>query len=186
MDIKIALFVLTVLFEFLLGGSFILSLLYPKHRIWPPPKKSSIQYWYIHTLTETSILSFLILGVLDYDTFILKHNSRFVIASLLIVAGGTIFLWAFKILSVNTSLGAKRKLITCGPYKYSRNPQYLGVILFFLGFMTAFNSVYTYVTGINGIILFILALFSEEPWLKDQYKKEYDKYCKKVPRIIKI
>jgi protein-S-isoprenylcysteine O-methyltransferase Ste14 len=184
--IRIVIFTVAILLELVLCGSLILTLRYPKHRIWPPPKKNSWQYWYIHTLTETSIFFVLILGILDWNTSFLTHESRFVFASLLIAVGGTTYLWSLRTLSVNTSLGLKGKLTTHGPYEYSRNPQYVGAILFFVGSMIVFNSIYAYITGTIGIALFILAPFTEEPWLQQQYKGEYDEYCRKVPRFIKI
>jgi len=91
MDAKIAVFAATILFELLLGGSLILTLLYPKHGTWPPPRKNSWQYWYIHVLTEASIFGVLVLGVLDWNSFILAHGSRFVLASLLIAVGSVCF-----------------------------------------------------------------------------------------------
>jgi len=183
MDAKIAVFAATLLFELLLGGSFILTLLYPKHRVWPPPRKNSWQYWYIHVLTEASIFGVLVMGVLDWNSSFLIHESRFILASLLIAIGSVLFVWALRTLSINKSLGMGGGLTTRGPYKYSRNPQYVGATLFFVGFMVAFNSLYAYITGTIGIALFILASFTEEPWLRERYRG-YDEYCKKVPRFV--
>jgi protein-S-isoprenylcysteine O-methyltransferase Ste14 len=100
------------------------------------------------------------------------------------IVGATIFLTALYTLSINTSLGLKGKLITKGPYRYSRNPQYIGAVLFFSGTMLLFNSFYAVVIGIIGNVWFLLIPFTEEPWLKKQFKEEYDDYCKKVPRFI--
>ena len=177
-------FGITLVFELVLGVGLVLSLLRPKHRVWPPPKKGSWQYWYIHFSTESSILCFFVLGFLDWNTFFLKHWLRFVFALLSIAVGAIIFLWALRTLTIKTSLGSKGKLVNEGSYRYSRNPQYLGTILFFSGTMLLFNSLYQFVTGTIGIILFLLAAFVEEPWLRDQFKEEYDTYCKKVPRFI--
>ncbi|MFB0522442.1 MAG: isoprenylcysteine carboxylmethyltransferase family protein [Candidatus Bathyarchaeia archaeon] len=185
MDAKIAVFAATILSELILGGSLILTLLYPKHRVWPPPRKNSWQYWYTHILTEASITGVLVLGVLDWNSFVLTHESRFVLASLLVAVGSVLFVWALRTLSINTSLGLGGGLTTRGPYKYSRNPQYVGAMLFFVGFMIAFNSLFAYITGTVGIGLFILASFTEEPWLRDKYR-QYDEYCKKVPRFFEL
>lgn len=184
MTIEFALFGITLVLEFLLGVGLIVSLLLPKYRVWPPPKKGSWQYWYIHLSTESSISCFLVLGFLDLNTFFLTHWLRFVFASIFIAVGATIFLWALRALSINTSLGLKGKLITEGPYRVSRNPQYLATILFFSGTMLFFNSFYAFVTGIIGNIWFLLTPFIEEPWLRERFKEEYDDYCKKVPRFI--
>jgi len=174
----------TLVFELLLGTALIVSLLYPKYRVWPPPKKGSWQYWYIHFSTESSIFFFLALGFLDWNTFFLKHWLRFIFAPLFIAVGATIFLWALQTLTINTSLGSKGKLVNKGLYRHSRNPQYLGTVLFFSGTMLLFNSIYQFVTGTIGIIWFLLAAFVEEQWLRDQFKEDYDTYCKEVPRFI--
>jgi protein-S-isoprenylcysteine O-methyltransferase Ste14 len=177
-------FGITLVFESCLGAALVVSLLYPKYRVWPPPKKGSWQYWCIHFSTESSIFFFFVLGFVDWNTFLLKHWLRFVFAPLFISLGTTIFLWALRTLTVNTSLGSKGKLVTKGPYRHSRNPQYLGTFLLFSGTMLLFNSLYQFVTGITGILLFLLAAFVEERWLRIQFKEEYDVYCKKVPRFM--
>ncbi len=128
MTIEFALFGIALVLEFLLGGGLMVSMLHPKYRVWPPPKKCSWQYWYIHFSTESSISCFLVLGFLDWNSFFLTHWLRFVFASISIAVGAIIFLWALRTLSFSTSLGLNGKLITEGPYRYSRNPQYVAAI----------------------------------------------------------
>jgi protein-S-isoprenylcysteine O-methyltransferase Ste14 len=50
--------------------------------------------------------------------------------------------------------------------------------------MLLINSLHQFVTGAISIILFLLAAYIEEPWLRDQVKQEYDTYCKEVPRFM--
>jgi protein-S-isoprenylcysteine O-methyltransferase Ste14 len=182
--IDVLIFAITLVFELLLGIGLVLSLLNSKHRVWPTPRKGSWQYWYIHFLTESSLLCFFVLGFFDWNTFFLKHWLRVTIAIPLIAVGTIIFLWALRTLTLNTSLGSRGKLIKEGPYRYSRNPQYLGIFLFLSGSMLLFNSFYQYLTGIIGIVLFLLVAFVEETWLKEQYKEEYETYRKEVPRFL--
>ena len=184
MNIEFALFGITLVLELLLGGGLIISLLLPKYRLWPPPKKDSWQYWFIHFSTESSIFCYLILGLLDWNTFFLTHWFRFIFAFILMFPGAAFFLWAFRTLSINTSLGLRGKLVTTGPYRCSRNPQYVGIVLFFSGTMLFFNSFYALIIGFIGNIWFLLTPFTEEPWLREQFREEYDDYCKKVPRFI--
>jgi protein-S-isoprenylcysteine O-methyltransferase Ste14 len=182
--ISVLVFGITLFFELLLGIGLILSLVSPKHRVWPPPKKGSWQFWYIHFSTESSMLCFFALGFIDWNTFFLKHWIRFVFGPLLIAVGAIIFFWAIRTLTLSTSLGLKGKLIKKGPYQYSRNPQYLGTALFLSGAILFFNSFYQFVTGSIGIVLFLFTAFVEESWLKDQYKEEYENYRKEVSRFL--
>jgi protein-S-isoprenylcysteine O-methyltransferase Ste14 len=184
MNSEFVLFGIALVLELLLGGGLIVSLLLPKYRVWPPQKKGSWQYWYIHFLTESSIFCFLVLGFLDWNTFFFTHWLRFIFAFILMVPGAAVFLWALRTLTFSTSLGLKAKLVTVGPYKYLRNPQYLGVVLFFSGIILFFNSFYAFVIGFIGNIWFLFTPFVEEPWLREQFRAEYDDYCKKVPRFI--
>ena len=107
MIIESVLFVITFVLELLLGGGLIISLFVPKNRLWPPPQKGSWQYWYVHFLTESSIFCYLILGFLNWNTFFLTNSLRFFFASILMIPGAAIFLWALQTLTVDSSLGLK-------------------------------------------------------------------------------
>ncbi|MHA2339813.1 MAG: methyltransferase family protein, partial [Candidatus Hodarchaeales archaeon] len=112
------------------------------------------------------------------------HWARFPIGLIFIVVGLIIAIWGVKTLSVHSSLGLKGTLVTQGVYKYSRNPQYLGDILLFIGIIIISNSFLTLITGFLGILWNLLTPFTEEPWLINQFKEEYDEYRKKVRRFI--
>ncbi len=164
--------------------SLIISIIYPNYRIWPPPSKSSWQFYFIWILTIVLYIGFILLGIFDWDSFIFSHFSRFIIGGLLVAGGLLIFIWGIRILKIHSTLGLKGELITSGPYKYSRNPQYVGNIAFILGFVFIFNSLLAFIAGLLGIILFIITPFAEEPWLKEQFGINYEEYCKKVRRFI--
>ena len=80
-------------------------------------------------------------------------------------------------------LKKQKDLVTDGPYSYSRNPIYLGLMLIFTGFQLALNSLLFFLI----IPLFFLirkAVLIEEQLLEDFFKKEYLDYKKNVPRFI--
>ncbi|MHA1232264.1 MAG: methyltransferase family protein [Candidatus Helarchaeota archaeon] len=101
-------------------------------------------------------------------------------------SSGTLFLWAFRTLSLNTTLSLEGRLITNVPYKYTRNHQYMGDISLFIGYALITDSLFALITITFLAFCFILMPFTEEPWLKEKYGDQYLEYCKKVPRFIKI
>ena len=77
------------------------------------------------------------------------------------------------------------ELIVDGIYKYSRNPQYLGMILIMLGNGLILNS-----SKLIKIVLLIFLLFNmfiifvEEKGMRRAFGEKYKKYCNKTGRWI--
>jgi len=75
--------------------------------------------------------------------------------------------------------------VTWGPYRFSRNPMYLGLFLFFAGlsliFVLAWSiiSLFVVVYYVNSKVIPI-----EEKQLERNFGNDYHKYCKKVRRWI--
>ncbi|MHA2065129.1 MAG: methyltransferase family protein, partial [Candidatus Thorarchaeota archaeon] len=78
------------------------------------------------------------------------------------------------------------KLITTGPYEYTRNPQYLGLILFYIAVILVTSSYLALWTGSLLILMYAATPLSEEPWLEDLFGEEYREYIKVVPRFIDL
>jgi protein-S-isoprenylcysteine O-methyltransferase Ste14 len=101
--------------------------------------------------------------------------------------GGSLFaLWGVRILSLYQSSGLEGKFVTTGPYRFTRNPQYVGDIVIISGFILVTNSVMSLIVGALGILLFILTPFCEEPWLKEIFGDEYQAYRETIPRFISL
>ncbi|HIB32593.1 MAG TPA: DUF1295 domain-containing protein, partial [Candidatus Marinimicrobia bacterium] len=108
-----------------------------------------------------------------------------------LISAGILFLIAFPVgisaiyqLSFKQTLGLRGKIITSGVYRFTRNPQYVTHVLLIAAIVLATNSSLALIAGIPYSIWFILAPFTEEQWLKDQFGKEYETYCHRVPRYI--
>ena len=77
------------------------------------------------------------------------------------------------------------KLLVLGPYKYVRNPIHIAWVTLFIGLGLYFRS--------PAILLFAVVFFAicyvyvlcvEEPSLKKRFGKDYEEYCKVVPRYV--
>jgi hypothetical protein len=178
------LFGLILVADFLLLLAIAVSILLPKFRIWPPPKKDSWQQWVSWTLFTSDMFGVPIIGILDFQSIGRSHWSFFLVGGLAILIGFGIDVWGTRTLTAQQSLGEKGKIITEGPYRYTRNPQYVGFILLFAGIVLVTYSFMALVTGAFVILLFFIIPLSEEPWLRQLYGKPYEEYCKTVPRFV--
>jgi protein-S-isoprenylcysteine O-methyltransferase Ste14 len=109
---------------------------------------------------------------------------RYPIGILFHLIGAIIGSWSFKTFRLRATIGLGDELITEGPYQYSRNPQYLGDILHILGYLLLTNSWMTWIIGALGIVLNILAPYTEEPWLEEKFGDVYLEYKYNVPRFL--
>ena len=181
---NLGLFAMILVADFLLLLAIAVSILFPKFRIWPPPKKNSWQQWVSWTLFTITMFGVPISGILDFQSLGYTHWSLFLVGGLAIVSGFGIDFWGTRTLTAQQSLGEKGRIMTEGPYRYTRNPQYVGFILLFAGIVLVTFSFMALVTGLFIVILFFIIPFSEEPWLRQQYGEPYVEYCRKVPRFI--
>lgn len=185
--LKNGLFFIIVLSGILEILGLIITLGYPKARIWPPPGKKSWQFWYVWGPAPILFLGIPILGILDLNTF--RHE----LGLIGIILGGGLLIFGFffgffgvRTLSYHQSLGLKGKMVTYGPYKYTRNPQYVSNIALVIATFLLTNSMLVLVTGILAISWFLIAPLCEEPWLQLQFGNDFRDYLRAVPRFIGI
>ena len=75
-------------------------------------------------------------------------------------------------------------LVTGGPYSYSRNPQYIGFILFTVGMVLYWPTLITIPMGCILCVAYFKLALKEEKELKQTFKDTYPMYAQKVPRFI--
>lgn len=184
MEIVFLTFAITITAEILLSVSLITTLFSSKYSMWPIAEKNSWRCWVIWILMVVAIVGFIATSILDYNTFFITHWMRYPIGAALILFGAFIGVWAVKTISIHSTFGLKGKLVTNGPYKYSRNPQHMGDIIIIMGVLVFSNSFLTVITGFFGFLWLILAPFTEERWCQKYFDKQYKEYCKKVPRFV--
>jgi len=164
-------------------ATVVLSIVRPDMRVWPPPRRDSWQYAYNGVVSYTGLLGLVALGVLDWNHFALHHWTRFLVGGPL-VACGSFALWGYLTLGARASRGLGSALVTGGPYRYSRNPQYVGTIPAVLGYAILCNSILTLVTALLLAGWLVLVPFAEESWCREQLGAAYEAYAKKVPRFL--
>jgi protein-S-isoprenylcysteine O-methyltransferase Ste14 len=167
-----------------LGIVLVGSIVWPERRVWPPPGRHSWQYRLVWTLIDVATLGILVVGVLDWNTFVFDHWLRLPIGAAVALGGGAFALWGIRHLSWHASLGLEAELVRTGPYRWTRNPQYVGDIVMLVGWGIVFNSLATWILCALGIAWFATAPISEEPWLREQYGEPYEDYRREVPRFL--
>ena len=75
-------------------------------------------------------------------------------------------------------------LVTNGPYRYVRNPIYLGSFLFIVSIALVAANWLILLPAIILIILVYLQIKNEEAMLIDRFGDEYREYMKRTPRLI--
>jgi len=83
------------------------------------------------------------------------------------------------------NMASPDRLITTGPYAYSRNPMYVGWTLIFLGSIFIFNALCSF--GLLVIVLVYIHFFEiipEEKFLKQKFGTQFEAYQKNVRRYL--
>jgi protein-S-isoprenylcysteine O-methyltransferase Ste14 len=182
----VAAFAATLAAEIVLGVLLVWSIARPDARIWPPPDRHSWQYLLVWLLIDVATLGILAVGVLDWNGFVLDHWLRLPVGAALALGGGGFALWGIRHLSWHASLGLQAEFVRSGPYRYTRNPQYVGDIVMLVGWGIVFNSLWAWILCALGIAWFAMAPWAEEPWLREQYGEPYDRYRRDVPRFLRV
>lgn len=152
-------------------------------RFWPPGEKS----WKYHLhwgLVAIYELSVLIVAGLDWNSGAVPTLFRLFLGVPLGLLGTIVFLSGTNVMDTTETAGVEGELYTSGPYAYTRNPQYVGMILGRIGMLLVTNSRLVTALGTAQIAWVILLPFAEEPWLREQFGTEYERYRERVPRFV--
>jgi protein-S-isoprenylcysteine O-methyltransferase Ste14 len=80
---------------------------------------------------------------------------------------------------------APRRVVAVGPYKYVRNPMYIGGLALLIAFGLYLRSPSVVIFAVAWIVVVHLAVvFLEEPDLRRKFGGSYEEYCRAVPRWI--
>jgi protein-S-isoprenylcysteine O-methyltransferase Ste14 len=112
---------------------------------------------------------------------------RTVIGAGLITAGLAVFWWGMSTFArARTGILLERpasELVTRGPYRWSRNPQYVGFVACYLGLSAIANSLWPVIVLPVALALLVpFVIRREERYLRSRFGDQYDAYCRRVKR----
>jgi protein-S-isoprenylcysteine O-methyltransferase Ste14 len=186
MSIDVALLYVTLAAEVLITVLVVISIALPQRRIWPPPRPRSWEGYLTWLLFITSGAGTVCLGIVDWGSMALAPWIRFAVGAPLWCAGNALALWAVAVLGIASSFGEESQLVRRGPYRFSRNPQYVGFMAALVGWALVASSGLTLVASLVGTIPLVLVPFAEEPWLATRLGTAYEEYRGSVPRFISL
>jgi protein-S-isoprenylcysteine O-methyltransferase Ste14 len=111
-----------------------------------------------------------------------------VLALVLLTLGASIYAWCvwdFAAFGRGTPapIDAPKRLVVRGPYRFIRNPMYVGVLAVILGWAVLFQSPQVFIYGIGVAVCFhLFVVLYEERHLGELFGAEYRDYCASVGR----
>jgi protein-S-isoprenylcysteine O-methyltransferase Ste14 len=160
------------------------SVAFPEKRIWPPPRKRSWQYLLAWACFYSVLALNTALFVLDWNSWIFSNELRLIVGIPVALIGGLLVSWGVWTLGVRNTSGLKEQFVASGPYRFTRNPQYLGDMMLFFGISVIANSQLLWLTHALIIFIFAAAPLAEEPWLEEQYGDAYEEYKRGTSRFL--
>lgn len=131
------------------------------------------------------ILGIFQIGTLDYNQ---KNQSLRLVGLIFYIIFSWIQIWAYKYLGDNYSqeiiIFKNHKLVTEGPFRFIRHPQYLSQIVMDLGAGIAVLSYIVLPLALIQIPFIIMRALAEEKLLKKNFKEEFDAYKNKSGFLI--
>ena len=115
------------------------------------------------------------------------HGLRLVAGTLIVAAGAALFwtgLWTFMRMRTGILLQKPAtRIVTTGPYRWSRNPQYVAFVAVYVGGSVLANSIWPLLLlPLVIAVLHWLVIQREEAYMYRTFRDEYRAYCQRVHR----
>ena len=177
-------FLLSMSVHYAYLGIIVWSIIFPERRIWPPLRKGSWKYIMSWGLFFGAVIADIVMMLNDKSRLLPIGNERYYLGIPLITVGFLFLVWGIHTLGIERTSGIAGEFISTGPYRFTRNPQYVGDILLFLG-MIVISNAFRAVSGFSLLILaFLLMPLAEELWLEETYGEAYQTYKMTTPRFL--
>lgn len=109
--------------------------------------------------------------------------------AVILAAGTAVFWWGMSTFArARTGImlqSPASRLVTAGPYRWTRNPMYVGFVAMYLGFALIMNSFWP-LALLPAVVLALelVVIAREERYLRTVFGSEYEEYCRRVKRWI--
>lgn len=160
------------------------SIYVPRQRIWPPKHSTITRRIGLWLMTTSVFASGVILGVVDYNALGWPLLPRLLFGIPLLLAGNVVIFWGIATIGSKATMGARDQLRVDGPYRWSRNPQYVADMAIATGWFLVTSSTWVGVLSLSVVIGLLIAPFAEEPWLAETYGDDYERYRQSVRRFL--
>jgi protein-S-isoprenylcysteine O-methyltransferase Ste14 len=151
---------------------------------WPPGDRSRAYYahWTCVGVFDAALLG---TAALDWGGWGLPRPAV-AVGVVLALLGTVVFVWGARTMHAAETMGVTGDLYTEGPYAYTRNPQYLGMIVGVSGFALAVDSALVAALTAAHVGWVLLLPRAEEPHLRAEFGEAYDRYAQRVPRFVGV
>ena len=147
-------------------------------------KSKNVWFYAMWLLFYFVLLSHPALVVLDWNSGPWTSPMRFILAGPVFAVGVAFLVTGMATLGLKNTSGIRDGFVARGPYRFTRNPQYVGDAFIFTSVSIVANSELVLVTHLLTVLVFVLAPLAEEPWLVEQYGEKYADYRREVPRFL--
>ena len=107
-----------------------------------------------------------------------------ILAVILVILWLILMIWSVRVAGL-LDMVSPEKLITSGPYSFSRNPMYLSWFSIYLSTFLIIRSLWLLLLFFVAILLtHYVAVLPEERMLKNRFGDTFDDYCRKIHRYL--
>ena len=169
----------------ILLAASILNLFNDEIVFWPPPFEGSWQHRTFLLLFRVMFYSLVALSsVLIWLQGLTVSISIFCVGLFLMVFGFGIALLATGLLGWRQAFGVKEGLRTEGLFSISRNPVYVATWFGMVGWSQLVPEPAVWLVLAQWALIYLIAIFLEERWLRTQFGAEFERYTKITRRIV--
>ena len=176
--------VIMVLCSLVLLNVLIIITVASKVSFWPPVQsKFKLVINWVPTVIFMGGIA--VIGLLDWNSYKFDYLILKLLGSGLIVVGLYIAIKGLFTFKIMKTLGVSQDgLQNSGIYSLTRNPQYVGDIIWLIGYLLLTNSFFLCFLIPLAIGWFLLAPRAEEPMLLKLYQQDYVDYSQSTPRFL--